>query len=249
MDRKYWEKIAPDYDTEIFDVLANDKKGYITSAIKEFAAPGKTVIDIGCAVGKWIPVLATRYRRVYAIDISSKNLAIARGRFSGLDNVVFERADMMRPKASLPSCDVALCINAILSASLEGRSEFFKNLAAAVKKGGHVILVIPSLESALLTAIIGHRWKVDASRRTRINSKEATLRWKHLVQGNMFIDGVPTKHYLKEEITLILQQEGLQALKFQKIEYDWHTEFLHPPVWLKSPSPWDWMCVARKKGR
>ena len=49
MDRKYWEKIAPDYNEEIFDVLKNDRKALIRSAIKEVASPSKTVIDIGCA--------------------------------------------------------------------------------------------------------------------------------------------------------------------------------------------------------
>ena len=54
MDRKYWETIAPTYDTEIFDVLQNDTSGSIIAAIDEIASPGKTVIDIGCAIGKWI---------------------------------------------------------------------------------------------------------------------------------------------------------------------------------------------------
>ena len=53
MDRKYWERIAPKYETEIFDVLQNDKLGHIVAAINEMASPEKTIIDIGCAVGKW----------------------------------------------------------------------------------------------------------------------------------------------------------------------------------------------------
>ena len=58
MDRTYWEKIAPDYNEEIFDVLQQDKKGIIRAAIRAVSGPDKTVIDAGCAIGKWIPVLA-----------------------------------------------------------------------------------------------------------------------------------------------------------------------------------------------
>ena len=58
MEKNYWEKIAPSYETEIFDVLKNDKSGKIVKAILSFAGPKKSVIDIGCAVGKWMPVLA-----------------------------------------------------------------------------------------------------------------------------------------------------------------------------------------------
>jgi hypothetical protein len=42
MNRTYWEKIAPSYDDEIFDVLHNDKKAIIRSAIKKLASPDKT---------------------------------------------------------------------------------------------------------------------------------------------------------------------------------------------------------------
>ena len=70
MDRTYWEKIAPDYNEEIFDVLKNDRKGVIVSAIKKAASKNKTVIDIGCAIGKWLPILSPLFKKVYAVDIS-----------------------------------------------------------------------------------------------------------------------------------------------------------------------------------
>ncbi|MFM1840509.1 MAG: hypothetical protein RIR47_558, partial [Bacteroidota bacterium] len=41
MEKSYWEKIAPIYETEIFDVLKNDKQGYIVKAIESFASKKK----------------------------------------------------------------------------------------------------------------------------------------------------------------------------------------------------------------
>jgi len=64
MERKYWEKIAPGYNDEIFDVLQNDSKGIIRSAIKKVSSPSKTVIDAGCAVGKWLPVLSPLFQKI-----------------------------------------------------------------------------------------------------------------------------------------------------------------------------------------
>jgi hypothetical protein len=58
---------------------------------------------------------------------------------------------------------------------------------------------------------------------------------------------MPTKHYLREELILLLEQEGFNIKSIQKVEYDWKTEFVKPPRWLKEPYPWDWMCVAKKK--
>ena len=49
----------------------------ISSAIKKVSAKNKTVLDAGCAVGKWLPVLSPLFKKVIAADISAKNLGIA----------------------------------------------------------------------------------------------------------------------------------------------------------------------------
>ena len=43
MEKKYWEKIAPNYETEIFDVLKNDVSGKIVKSILSFANKKKTI--------------------------------------------------------------------------------------------------------------------------------------------------------------------------------------------------------------
>ena len=246
MDRTYWEKIAPDYNEEIFDVLKNDSKGVIVSAIKKVASKKKTAIDIGCAIGKWLPVLSPLFKKVYAVDISKENLDIAKKLYPEFTNVEFGRANMSNSKAKIPLCDVGICINAILTDSLKKRNLFFSNLNKCIKKNGYLILVIPSLESSMLTSIIRHRWNPDRDANDAIKKKKTSTQFKNILQGNAEIDNVPTKHYLKEELQLLLNNEGFKAEGFKKIEYEWDTEFLKPPKWLKEPKPWDWMVVARK---
>ena len=249
MDRKYWEKIAPDYNEEIFDVLKNDSKGLIVSAIKKVASGNKTAIDIGCAIGKWLPVLSPIFKKVHAVDISAENLDIAKKLYPKLSNVTYDRIDMSSPNARMPLCDVGICINAILTDSLKKRNVFFTNLKKCIKKNGHLILVIPSLESSMLTSIIRLRWNPDKDANGVIKKNKSSFQLKNILQGNAEIDNVPTKHYLKEELQLLLANEGFRTGDFQKIEYDWNTEFLKPPKWLTEPKPWDWMVVARKTSR
>jgi 2-polyprenyl-3-methyl-5-hydroxy-6-metoxy-1,4-benzoquinol methylase len=247
MDRKYWEKIAPGYDKEIFDVLHNDKKAIIRSAITAIASPTKTVIDAGCAIGKWLPVLAPIFKKVIAADISARNLAIAKKNYSGYKNIDYLRVDLSGSRVKLPKCDTAICINAILTDSLKKRAAFFTNLAGCIKKGGHLVLVVPSLESWMFTRIIQHTWKIDkALFAEKISGKEALKKYANMQQGNLDIDHVPTKHYLKEELELLLTNQGFDINRFQKIVYNWKTEFIDPPRWLKEPRPWDWLCVAKK---
>ena len=246
MDRTYWEKIAPAYNEEIFDVLKNDSKKIIVSAVKKVSSKNKTVIDIGCAIGKWLPVLSPAFKKVLAIDISKENLDIAKKLYPEFTNVEYARVDMSNPKAKMPLCDVGICINAILTDSLKKRNAFFTNLKKCIKKNGHLILVIPSLESSMLVSIIRQRWNPDKDANHFLTNKKSELRLKNILQGNAEIDNVPTKHYLKEELQLLLINEGFITQDFKKIEYEWDTEFLKPPKWLKEPKPWDWMVAARK---
>ena len=246
MERTYWEKIAPAYNEEIFDVLKNDEKGIIVSAIKRFSSKTKTVVDIGCAIGKWLPVLSPSFKKVHAIDISSENLQISQKLYPQFKNVVYGRVDMSNAKASIPKCDFAICINAILTSSLKKRIVFLNNLKKAVKKNGHLVLVVPSLESSMLTSIIRHRWNPDKDAASYIDKNKKSQQFINLLNGNAELDNVPTKHYLKEELELLLKIEGFFALEFKKIEYDWKTEFFKPLKWLRQPRPWDWMVLAKK---
>jgi 2-polyprenyl-3-methyl-5-hydroxy-6-metoxy-1,4-benzoquinol methylase len=248
MKRNYWENIAPSYDEEIFDVLQNDKKAFIRSVIQKYGSKNKTVIDIGCAIGKWVPVLAPIFKKVYAIDISAKNLEIARQLFPEYSNVEYKRIDMSDSKNRIPSCDFGICINAILTPNQKDRDIFFNSLKRCVKKKGHLVITIPSLESYLLTNIIQQQYKIDKHLFPATkNSKEAIRKWNSIRQGNADIDNVPHKHYLKEELQLLLSKAGFETLEFQKIEYRWSTEFHNPPKWLKEPKPWDWMVLAQRK--
>lgn len=247
MDRKYWETIAPKYETEIFDVLRNDTSGSIVAAIEEMASPDKTVMDIGCAVGKWIPVLAPKFKHVIAADISAKNLQIAKEKYPEYENVEYARMDMSANDLTVTPCDTAICINAILTDSKEKRINFFQSLSLCLHTGGELVLVVPSLESKLYTNIIADRWNVDdADNDILPKGKEATRKVSNIRQGVTDIDNVPTKHYLGEELHLLLTLEGFEVTNIKKINYGWDTEFHKPPKWLKEPYPWDWMCTAKK---
>ena len=248
MEKGYWEKIAPSYETEIFDVLKNDTSGKIVKSIISFADPKKSVIDIGCAVGKWMPVLAPSFGKVQAIDISNNNLKIAAKKYQHYTNITYERVDMSAASIKIKKYDSAICINAILTSSLKKRNLFFKHMASYIKKGGDLVLVVPSLESKLFSHIIANKYNVDDAKKDKVPSgKRAISQIRFIKDGVTDIDDVPTKHFLKEELELLLTLAGFTVEKIEKINYKWSTEFHKPPSWLKNPQPWDWMVKAIKK--
>lgn len=248
MEKSYWEKMAPKYETEIFDVLKNDASGKIVKSILSFASKKKSIIDIGCAVGKWMPVLAPNFGKVQAIDISAKNLKIAAQKYKQFDNISYERVDMSASTVRKQKYDAAICINAILTAHLKKRNLFFKHMASFIKKGGDLVLVVPSLESKLYSHIIANKFNVDDAKNDKApTGKRAITQIRYIKDGVTDIDDVPTKHFLKEELELLLSLAEFTVEKVEKINYKWSTEFHKPPTWLKTPEPWDWMVKAKKK--
>jgi len=247
MDRKYWEEIAPNYNTEIFDVLRNDKSGIIVSAIDQYASPDKTAIDIGCAVGKWIPLLATNFGHVIAADISATNLELAAENCKQYNNVEYVRMDMSAKNLTVTPCDFAICINAILTDSHKKRINFFRSLSLCLERGGVIIIVVPSIESALYSAFMFDQWALRKNDPLPVSRPHnAIKKLNQLKRGIVEIDNVPTKHHLREELIILLNREGFSIENISKVEYGWKTEFDNAPAWMKDPYPWDWMCVARK---
>lgn len=248
MKRAYWEKMAADYSEEIFDVLHHDKKGLIRAIIAHNAGKNKTVIDIGCAIGKWLPVLSPKFKKVIALDISANNLKIAREKHASLTNIDYVRADMSGRRTPPPACDFGICINAIMTPDRKARDRFFDSLSPCIKKGGEIVITVPSLESHLLTQTLQQRYKIDSRYfKKEKNGKEALRKWLNILQGNAEIDHVPHKHYLREELEHLLREYGFRIVGIEKLEYDWSTEFHQVPVFLQQPGPWDWMVHARKR--
>lgn len=248
MKRAYWEKMAPSYNEEIFDVLQQDKKGLIRRAIKKYAKPGHQVIDIGCAIGKWFPVLSPLFKKVIALDISARNLQLAKKRYPQYENIDYRQGDMSNSRLRIPASEMGICINAILTPDPKDRVVFFKNLSKCIRKNGILIITVPSLESFMLTKMIQQEYNIDPTLFTPVrDAKKGLKNWNNILRGVGNIDEVPHKHFLGEELQLLLERSGFATIQLKKIEYEWTTEFHHPPRWLQSPHPWDWMIVVQKK--
>ncbi len=247
MDERAWDKVAVSFEEEIFNVPANDRKGLIMARIDALASSTATATDLGCGVGRTLPMLAPRFGHVYAVDVSSLCLNEAAAGCQAYDNITYVHADLTKPRSGYPTADVVLCINTWLMASLEGRTLMIEHTCASVKRGGHLLLVVPSLNSVLLTNFRKLQWNLRDGMSARRAEREAALDDTGLAGGLVTIDKVPTKHYLAEELEALLDEHGLDTLAVEKIEYPWSTEFQAPPRWMKAPYPWDWFVTARRR--
>ena len=253
MDRRYWDQLAESYDEQIFSSFEADRTGILSRCLDHFADPRKTAMDLGCGVGKYLPALAKRFEKVVGVDLSPRLLEVAAEATGPLNNVQLVCADATEAKRIEGlRVDVIVCANVLIMTDDLQRQAILESARKSLVRGGHLILVVPSMESALLT----QRRLIEWHRRDGEKDPEAAAEiegivpskktCQELLRGHVRIENVPTKHHLAEELDLALRQAGLRPLRLEKVLYGWDSEFTQPPRWMRDPYPWDWLAVSFK---
>lgn len=248
-NEKHWDNLAEEFEIKVGNPINDDRNGRILSAIKACGNKTGTAIDFGCGVGHALPALSAAFQSVIALDISYACLQRARKDHPG-QNITFLHKDLSRPIKRFPKADLAFCCNVAISADLKMNEAIIENVLRAVDKNGHALFVLPSIESAYLSAIRMYNWyqreRTDLNDIAKSEFDDFTSKKALPHLGILYRAGVPTKHYLKEEIEMLLQRKTIQLESLSKVEYNWNTELNAPPKWMKEPYPWDWLVHCRK---
>ncbi len=251
MNQQFWDRMAGNYDDEIFDSLKSDRRQIIRRYIQQCGSKNSLAIDFGCGVEKYLPLLSGEFRQVVAIDLSPKCLEQARAKCSSAKNIRFVQADMADLGNSFSKARFVLCVNMLIMPSAEKRDNILKGISRHLNRGGHLVLVAPSLESALYSYYRLQEWNRRSKRRhaggcALCGPRNNTGKFA-IADGALNLDGVATKHFLKEELIDLLGGVGFEVLAAQKVEYAWSTEFGEPARRMKAPHPWDWLVFCRKR--
>ena len=73
MDKDYWNAVAEHYESEVFNVLADDKDSLVTKNIKHYGAKSKVAIDLGCGIGNFLPFLSKSFAKS-TLSISQRSV-------------------------------------------------------------------------------------------------------------------------------------------------------------------------------
>lgn len=244
--------MAACYEAEIFSVLEHDREGRIAAKVARYGKKSQTASDVGCGIGHFLPLLSKRFRNVLALDLSADCIAQAQARHADLRNVEYRAVDLATPRLRLPKVDFALCVNAAIAPSLAHRNRLLDVTCRHLRPGAHLVLAVPALESSFLTDFRLVEWNLrdgmEPGRAVGAGFRAYRPTGNPRAhEGVVRIDQVATKHFLKEELLILLENRGLRTLEIEKIEYPWTTEFADPPRWMQAPYPWDWLFVAQKR--
>lgn len=250
MNERFWDKIASRFDEEIFDTLRNDLKKTIINHIERYSSEKALACDFGCGVGRYLPVLSSRFKTVYAVDISNECLELAQKNCHYLKNIIYLRADMSDPRYKMKQVQFAVSINMLIMPSFQERMVILRNIYKHLAMNGSLLLVIPSLESILYSISRLLEWNNRSGSKHdsdfAVNLSANKCHEQAILEGIINLDGVETKHYLKEEISILLRRGGFQGVTISKVEYPWIVMFNSPPAWMKAPYPWDWLVICHK---
>lgn len=253
MDVAYWDQLSATYSEEVLSSFHADRSGAIRRCLDDLGGPRKTVLDLGCGVGKYLQALSKRFGRVVGVDHSEELLKLARRDHAHRKNVELRCVDAAdgRPVHGVRA-QVVVCANVLIMADTQRRDAIIQAARKSMARSGRLVLVVPSLESALLAHRRLAEWyeregaddpETEAEEDSIGPSKRAC---RELLRGLVRIDGVPTKHHLAEELVLTLRHHGLKVRQLERVHYPWDTEFGETPGWMRDPYPWDWLAVASK---
>jgi len=194
---KFWDKMANKLDQtekrleQIFIKVVKNTKKYLKVT--------DIVLDYGCGTGLICNEIAGNVKKIYAIDISSKMLPIAKGRAveRNIDNIDFAQANIFDTRYQRESFDVILAFGILHL--LEDNREVIQRITELLKPGGLFISSTPCL------------------------AEKMTLLTKFQFYPYLLLDKIglipPMKRFKISELNDLIATGNLQMVETEKIYY------------------------------
>jgi SAM-dependent methyltransferase len=145
--RDFYNAFAGEVLLEDFQRL-NLRQDAVRELCREFVPRGARVLEIGCGVGINAKFLQTIASRVVGIDISDRNIDVAR-EYASAPNTEFKVLDVLHAAedlAALGPFDVIVLPDVIEHVPLELHGRLFAALERILAERGRVLLTYPSPE-------------------------------------------------------------------------------------------------------
>ena len=149
----HWDRKAEDsQDDDLQPVMVEDPwvnrcieraqqpivRDAITSVVNALGAQAESVLDLGCGIGRWIPILAPNFRHYHGVEISESMLQIARRRFPDRH---FSKLQKMVLPADDQSVDFALSIAVLHHNSYVNQNALLRELHRILRPGGELLIL------------------------------------------------------------------------------------------------------------
>lgn len=229
MSQHGWNRLAAEFESSVCDITATS--GAAIARLVALAKPSKrqTLVDCGCGIGTFVERFGRRFGKIIAFDFAAAMVKRARKRCRHFSHAQWQTMPLEKAGDNLGSiANLAVCLNVITSPNARLRKRQWTSLAKVVKPGGHMLVVVPSLESA--------RYVAEQDEEAFHGSVESE---SEMVRRN----DTRQKHYTRSELRRIVTDLGFEIVTLRRISYPWEDDGME---FSMPKSPWDWACLARR---
>jgi SAM-dependent methyltransferase len=243
--RDSWRAVK-NYDAEVINLSEREGGAALVDLLAQLDLSGKTVADVGCGPGYFLPALAAA-DKIYAVDWAENLLAQARGRGPG--QTTYLTSDIRQLQLPEP-VDLVVCINALMPESHEDALGLLKKLLSLLKPDGILLLVVPSWESFLLGYNLVH-FSASAGGDELVSQQLILKRFQEHFNnpfGYIRYTDETYRHWLHDELLLIppLYYEAVVVSLF-KVAIRWTDVLPHIRFADVTPPPWLWGVLVQNK--
>jgi SAM-dependent methyltransferase len=236
MNRAQWNQLADEFETEVCDIAREETEDRLSRYVRAVRLFPKSsvLVDLGCGLGSFIRRFHDRFLEITAVEYAPRIIARAKKNCAGVAKVRWLTMDIPRSAKTIGTvADLTVCMNVITSPSQAKRNAIWKAVAKVTKPNGHALIVVPSLESEHMV-----------QRASRRGAKLPATMQGGLVQR----DDAVQKHFERQEFGMILSQYGFVAVRLGRAYYPWSKEGMRKPRFAGANEPWDWVCLAQRRG-
>jgi hypothetical protein len=231
MKRADWDSLADEFETETCDITREESADEMERFVALARMPKRNavLVDLGCGVGTFIHRFGAGFSSIYGVEFAPRIIARARERCAAIKDVVWLANDIPLAARKIGAvADLTVCLNVITSDSAGKRKALWSSVAAVTRKGGHALVVVPSLESEDVVA---------AEMRDPPERKSG---------GLVERDGAWQKHYERGELESLFGSLGFAVKHIDRAHYPWSIEGLRETRARRANRPWDWLCLAQR---
>jgi len=231
MKRADWDRLADDFETETCDITREESADLTEQFVSLAHIPKRKAVlaDLGCGVGTFIYRFGSRFDGIFGVEFAPRIIARAKKRCADMEKIVWLNNDIPHAARKIDAkADLTVCLNVITSDSAAKRRALWASVAAVTKKGGHALVVVPSLESE---GVVASEMKPPPKRKTG---------------GIVKRDDAWQKHYERSELERLFAALGFTVNRIERAHYPWSIEGLRETAARHKNRPWDWMCLAQR---
>jgi SAM-dependent methyltransferase len=247
---RHWGRHARRYDDLFLDPFREGVENPVLATLLAVPEPGsKTVADLGCGTGPLLPLLAGRFRHVFALDFAPGMLERARARLgSETANVTF----LARPMHALDDfegrLDVALAINSLVMPDVRVIDQTLRAIRNALTAEGRLLGVVPAIDAIqyhtmlLMDRALERGYLPEEAE--RYAAYHAEHKYYNFAFGRFRFRGLHQKFWTRDELEYRLSKADFSAVELGRVLYPWDDDQPGGTDFADHPRSWDWSFVA-----